>query len=366
MTRNLQISPKTGVLVAMVVVIGLGGLLVVRAAVTDLRTALPAAPPATVPEAKPIDVSALAIPCWACPDANEWPLRFRTDLDLLAPLGTGKGNAGVWFGAFAKVSGPRAAEGMAALARRVQVPGVGDVLPPDDPLLLEAEPWCDQATMRFYPDVLPLNGWKTELTNLILPLTYARSWVARGQQASRFEDAMADFRRVIRLGRLLRQEDVVLINDLVGLACIRIGAEAVYDRARRDGRLDLALAAAVVAGEAPAQKLLSAARITSSDTEPYVRGRAGQPRTMELPAGHLEKLQRTATASPDRRFRAEAMLQLQVVTWLGTAEERAAARQALEALSRDEDRIVATTARWCLEQPPMEADELDELLGRLP
>ena len=366
MTSHFKISPKTGVLVALTLLACLGGLLVVRAAVTDLRTAVPAAPAATVPEPKPIGVAALAIPCWSCPEANDWPLRFRTDLDLLAPLGTGTNNAGVWFGAFAKVSGPRSAEGLAALARRVEVPGVGSVLPPDDPLLLEAEPWCDQATMRLYPDVLPLNGWATEVTNLILPLTYARSWVARGKQAARFEDAMADFRRVIRLGRLLRQEDVVLINDLVGLACIRIGAEAIYDRARHDGRLDLALAAAVVAGEAPAQRLLSAARITASDTAPFVRGGAGGRRTLDLPAGHVEKLQKAATGSPDRRFRGEAIVQLQLVSWIGTAEQRVAARQALEALSRDEDRIVAATARACLEQPPLEDDKLEQWLGKLP
>ena len=31
----------------------------------------------------------------------------------------------------------------------------------DDPLLREAEPWCDQATMRFYPQFLPLEGYRT-------------------------------------------------------------------------------------------------------------------------------------------------------------------------------------------------------------
>jgi hypothetical protein len=366
MRSRFLISPRTGVLVAMAVVVCLGGLLVVRAAVTDLHGGRPSAPAATVPEPKPIDVAPLAIPCWSCPDAGEWPLRFRTDLDLLAPLGTGPANAGVWFGAFAKPNGPRYAEAVAAQARRVEVPGVGGVLPPDDPLLLEAEPWCDQATMRFYTDVFRLEGWQTQIPNLLLPLTFARSWIARGQQAERFDDAMADFRRVIRLGRLLRQEDVVLLNDLVGLACIRIGAEAIYDRARHDGRLDLALVAAVVAGEAPAQKLLSAARITASDTAPFVRGKAGGPRTLDLPAGHVEKLHKTATGSPDRRFRGEAIVQLQVVSWIGTAEQRAAARQALEALTHDGDPIIAATARTCLEQPALEGDKLEELLGKLP
>ncbi|MEW6336924.1 MAG: hypothetical protein AB1625_05920 [Acidobacteriota bacterium] len=362
MRGPIPISPKLGIVAAVALVVGLAGLLAVRAAAPPPSAAATAvaAPAATVPAPKPIDVSNLEIPCWSCPDATEWPLRFRTDLDLLAPLGTGPGNAGVWFGAFAKVNGPRSAEGLAAMARRVEVPEIGQILPPDDPLLLEAEPWCDQARMRMYPDVFPLSGWTTEITNLLLPLTYARSWIARGEKAASFDDAMADFRRVIRLGRLLRQEDVIVINDLVGLAIIRIGAEAIYDRARRDGRLEVALVAAVVAGEAPAQKYLNAARLTRTEVAPHLRGGRGTPRTLDLPAGFLDSLRKTATAGPDRRMRCEAIIQLQIVAALGPAGTRDEAKQTLAALAGENDAIVSSTARWALEHSG--AAEVEKLL----
>lgn len=58
---------------------------------------------------------------------------------------------------------------------------------------------------------------------------------------------------------LLRQDDVVVIDDLLGLSYNRWGAEEIYDRARREGKTDLALLAAVVAGEGAPQKYLTAA-----------------------------------------------------------------------------------------------------------
>ena len=163
-------------------------------------------------------------------------MRFRTDLDLLAPLGTGTANAAAWFKDFAKPDGSRRADAEAAMARRVQGPGeLGEVLPGTDPLLLEAEPWCDQATMRFYPDFFPIKGYATQIPNLMLQLTFAKSWVARGMAASDPAKAMEDFRRAIRLGRLLRQEDATVIQDLVGLACIRDAALGVYELAVKEG-----------------------------------------------------------------------------------------------------------------------------------
>ena len=142
------------------------------------------------------------------------------------------------------------------MERRVQGPGeLGEVLPADDPLLLEAEPWCDQATMRYYPDIYPMKGWETQIPNLMFQLTFARSWVARGMAASDPSKAMEDFRRAIRLGRLLRQEDVTVIADLVGLACIRVGAQGIYDLAVKQGNAQLALVASIVLGEVAPQRL---------------------------------------------------------------------------------------------------------------
>ncbi len=182
-------------------------------------------------------------------------------------------------------------------------------------------------------------------------LTLARSWIARGTDAPDSEAALADFRRVIRLGRLLRQEDAVVIDDLVGLACIRIGAEAIYDRARNDGNTGLALLAAVVAGEAPPQKYLTAARVTSAEIRPYVRESGAGSCELQLPAGRFEAISEMALSCPDRRFRSEATLDLRYVAALGAGPMRADARALLEKLAAGPDPIVAANARWCLATP---------------
>lgn len=374
MSDRRVLSPRLAVTVASSVIVLLAGLLVARLVVPN-GVLQAAAPPgaaeamsvpasAIVPEPRSIDLQALSIPCWSCPEAQGWPLRFRTDLDLLAPLGTGTRNAGEWFAAFAKPDGPRFAEAQAANARRIDRAPVGKILPPNDSLLREAEPWCDQATMRFYPDIFPIKGLDTTLPNLLLSLTFARSWVARGQQAADFDAAMADFRRVIRLGRLLRQEDTVLISDLVGLAMIRIGAEAIYDRARHDGRLDLALVAAVVASEAPPQKLLTAARMTSIEVGPYLHKQAAGGYTLDLPVGRLEAIRKMAMESPDRKLRYEPALALAVVARYGAGEQQATAKETLEALARSDDPIVAASVRWILDHPLEEAALLE--VAKLP
>ena len=330
--------------------------------------ALETPPSAAVPAPYPCNLSKLEMPCWGCLWAQSWPLRYRTDLDMLAPLGTGTANAATWFAAFAKPNGPRYAEAAAAMARRVAhgplpiAPQGFDVLPPNDPLLAEAAPWCDQATMRFYPDVFPVRGADTQLPNNLLTLNLARSWIARGHDAASFDDAMADFRRVIRLGRLLRQDDVVVIDDFLGSVYIRWGAEEIYDRARKEGNTDLALLAAVVAGEGAPQRYLTAARMTSIEIAPYLREISAGSYELRLPAEHYKAITEMATSSPDRRFRDEAILRLRFVAALGAGPMRTDAHALLEKLASGPDPIVAANARWSLATPVSEK-ELKGLLG---
>jgi hypothetical protein len=337
------------VLLAASVIVVLAGSLGARLIVRDQPVPVPVPPRATVPTPTALQVENLEVPCWSCPYSNDWALRFRTDLDLLAPLGTGAGNAAEWFGAFAKEVGPRRADAAAAMERRIDGPEwLGKVLPPDDPLLLEAEPWCDQATMAFYPDIFPLDGYATRITNLLLPLNMARSWVARGLAAGDSEAAMADFRRAIRLGRLLRQEDVVVISDLVGLACIHLGTRGVYERALADGDLETALLASVVLGEVPAQRLGTKQRLTSTDVMDSIRLDDRGEIDFKLRPGKLDILVETATHAPDRRLRCEAILGLNVVRTLGTPEEGERAHEALQAIEGSADSKVAEGARWSL------------------
>jgi hypothetical protein len=320
---------------------------------------VPAPPAAEVPAPHPLPAAGLPIPCWACPEARDWPIAFRTDLDLLAPLGNGEANAAAWFVQFEKDRGVRFEEAKAADQHRSLFAKVGQVLPPDDPLLHEAEPWVDQATMRFYPELLPLEGIATRLPNLLFPLTLARSWIARGMQEESSAAALADFRRAIRLGRLLRQEDVTLIADLVGIACIRIGAEAIYERATRDGDRDLALVAAVVAGEAAPQRLLAAARVTEMDIGQHLGSNFLGRASLDLPAGKMERMVAAATGAPSRWQRIEPMCSLALVRRHGTSEQREQASEMLETLARGDDPIVATQARYLLGWNPSSREVLE-------
>ena len=359
-------------LLAAAVVVGLAGALVGRLATVDgapaaepapLRPgAVPPPPAAAVPAPAAPPAAPIDVPCWGCPDASGWALRFRTDLDLLAPLGTGTANAATWYAAFEKGRGPRREEAAAAQQRRTDHSVAGKVLPGDDPLLREAEPWVDQATMRFYPDLLPLEGPATRIPDLLFPLTLARSWVARGMDSADGGAAMADFRRAVRLGRLLRQDDVTIIADLVGLACIRIGVEAIYERAARDGDDRLALVAAIAAGEAAPQRLLTAARVTEADLTPHLHRTLLGGIDLDLPEAKLEALLGRAGGSPDRRLRVEAMLSLALVRRLGGSAQRDRAAGTLGELATAGDAIVAAQARYLLAWQPT-AGDLTAMLG---
>lgn len=342
--RILSVSLAAALLVL------LAGSVIVRARSRTSGPA-PSAPRATVPAPAPVDVARLEIPCWSCRDAQSWPVRSRVDLDLVAPLGDGTGNAAVFLRDFARTSGRRRAELDAARAAMLPGPDEGSkIFPPQHPLLLEAEPWTEQATLRFYPDLLELAGWETEIPDLLFALDLARSWVARGR-ARGGEAALEDYRRAVRLGRLLRQEDTTLIQDLVGLACLRLGLEAIYDAQRERGDLAGALVAAAALGELAPQRLMSSERVTRADLSPWLSPDRGR---VELPTGKLDALVAMAESDPDRRFRGEAILALGIVVHHGAAETRDRVRPVLERLRTDADERIASLATWSLAHPVSE------------
>jgi len=335
-------------------VVVLAGLLIARIAPgTAQATEGPLEPPAAaVPAPAPAPAAGPEIPCWGCPEAKQWPIRFRTDLDMLAPLGTGTGNAAVWFALFEKQRGPRYPEAVAAMARRVEDPQLGRIMRFDEPLLAEAEPWCDQATMTFYPDIFPLEGYATRITNLLLPLAMAKTWVARGMAAGDGEAAMADFRRAIRLGRLLRQEDTVIISDLVGLACIRYGIEAIDGRARTSGDLRLALVAAAALSEHAPQRLLTAARLTPVDIAGGVSRTETGKVAVAINDTKLGTIIEAARSAPDRRFRGEAIVSLHLIRFLAPLAQQERALGVLNELSGDPDPVIARVAAWSRDTQP--------------
>jgi hypothetical protein len=354
--KNARTSSKSiPVLFAAALLIVLAGSLGARLIARDAPVQRTDAPPGFVSAPKAAPIHDLEVPCWSCPSAKQWAVRFQTDLDLLAPLGAGAGNAATWFADFAKDVGPRRFEASAARERLIQGPEwIGKVLPADDPLLLEAEPWCDQATMSFYPQHFELDGTDTRITNLVLPLTLVRSWVARGMAAEDPGQAMDDFRRAIRLGRLLRQEDTVVISDLVGLACIHIGAQGVYRRALVDGDLETALTASAILGEVAPQRLRTSELLTRTDLADSLREGKRGVLELELRSGKLEKLIETAEGAADRRFRCEAIVGLNIVRFLGSEAERERAHEVLDALAGDDDPDIAESARWSRDEEPTE------------
>jgi hypothetical protein len=349
---------KTIVTTALTVVLVLGGLLGARLLVRWWPHAADAAPAASTIE--PVASTApgdLEVPCWSCPSAKKWPVRFRTDLDLIAPLGDGSGNAAEFFALFEKQRGPRAAEAEALMTRRFEGdPELGLVVAGDDELLLEAEPWVDQATMRFYPEIFPMEGTETRITNLLFMLTLARSWTVRGVGSEDPEAGLEDCRRAIRLGRLLRQEDVVIINDLVGLASIHLGTRGIYRIARREGDTELALVASVVLGEVAPQRLMTAEKITAFDLAPFIRQRGDGNLVLDLPDSHLDTALETAEDLTERRFFGEVILTGNVILHRGTAAQRQRVRAQLERLAADDDPIIADFARWALDTPPTDED----------
>jgi len=223
-----------------------------------------------VREPDAIVLAELPIPfCWGCSSNRTAPLEFQVDLDLLAPLGYGTENAAIFSSQFAIGGGGRETDGKAVYAKRVVEMSIdGEVwrfFPADDPLLLEAEGWVDQARCSFYPDVWELDGIETPITDLLLTLRLSRSWIARGKLESDPRRAREDFRRAIRLGRLMRQDDVTVIQDLVAIANIRLGAQALYELARREGDAATMLVTSLVLADKDAMRQQTARWITTFD-----------------------------------------------------------------------------------------------------
>lgn len=375
MSTETRTRVRWQVMAALAVVVFLGGLLGLRllAGARDKHPAsggspVPAPPAATVPAPRSAEVASLSFPCWSCPESATWPIQFRTDLDLLAPLGNGTANAGTFFKDFAKPKGSRFAESEAAMGRRIDgPPWLGKVLPAGDPLLLEAEPWSDQATMRFYPDFFVLEGWETQIPNLAISLTFARSWVARGLSASDPAKSMNDFRRAIRLGRLLRQEGTTLIADLVGLSCIRLGAQGIYETATKRGDGSLALTASIVLSECAPQKLLSSAKVTKVDLTPFLEvDPSGEP-VLSASDARVATVLETASKEAELRFRGEAILTLGLVRFMGNPAQQKQALAKLEELAAatGPDSRVSSLAKWSRDHKP-DKKQILEILKPLP
>jgi hypothetical protein len=73
----------------------------------------------------------------------------------------------------------------------------------------------------------------------------------------------------------------------------------------------------------------------------------------------MERLLAAVTTAPSRWQRIEPMCSLALVRLLGSSEQREQARETLEALSHDDDPIVAAQARYLLGWNPSSREVLE-------
>lgn len=189
-----------------------------------------------------------------------------------APLGDGPANAATWWRELAD-DGARAKEAEALRERGIRRVVAGNARHHFDwsePLVQEARASADQARLSFTPDIWPdpaLVG-RFQPPGLTM-LAVTRSWMVHGLESPDPAIARDDFRRMIRLGRLLLQDDVHELQVLFGLNMIRSGLEALYETARRGGDRDEQALAALA--------LLDVQRVAAWEQ--------GRSRQLELPRG---------------------------------------------------------------------------------
>jgi hypothetical protein len=303
-----------------------------------------------VPPPRRLDLAALPSPvCWGCPRNSQHPLAFQIDLDVLAPLGDGEGNTAVWLEDFAKPDGARRTW-HERLIFATDDGAVSGVFAPDDPMLLEAEPWMDQATCIFYPEVWAFAGEATPMPDLEHVRALARSWLRRGRAEPDAERAREDFRRVVRAGRLLLQDDFTVLQNLVGLTLVRQGAEALYERARNEGDAEAMLAASYVVSEANGIYMASKQRMTPV-FDVYQSAAREAEATIALTGFQARTLIQMARHDPQRALRWESMLVLWILAHRGEEMHRVAAAETLRDLTGDADPAVGEIARWLLDRP---------------
>ncbi len=91
---------------------------------------------------------------------------------------------------------------------------------------------------------------------------------------------------------------------------------------------------------------MTSARLTRTDLTPYLRKSGDGTLTLALPDARLEAILAVAKGDPDRRFRCEAIIELNVVRSLGTKAQQERASGLLAELAVERDPIVAATAVW--------------------
>lgn len=287
---------------------------------------------------------------------NTLKLEFGLDLDYLAPLGKGTTNAAVWLSQFSKGVGAREGELKEILKDRISFKyGKKEwkILPGDHPHLGEAEPWTEQAECRFFKKIWSPQSHEHNMPNLFHALMIGKSYVARGLNETDPAKAAEDFRRVIRLGRLLRQDDITVIHDLMAVYLIRLGAEAHYVSARQHGDTETMLLCALIINDANSIRFISSKRNEILGTvSQQISSKMGSFRVfaskMDFEDDVIKEIISGTHVAYERRFRLEFMDTLWDVMHTGEASQKKLAKEALELLTEDSDAVVVARAKWLL------------------
>ncbi len=312
------------------------------------------APAARVPQPKPLTLADIpAPPRWNQMSyvSEKLPitkLAFSIDLDYFAPLGDGAANAAVWFRDFARNDGSRVAEIKNSDLRTVKFLGTEDkVFPADHPLLREAEPWVDQATCRFYPVVWKPVSLDTPIPNLLFTMRLAKSWSARGAAEADAERAKDDFRRAIRLGRLFMQDDLSVIQQLIGWACVAMGLRGLNQAAHDEGDTVMVAATNLALGDYNAMRGCASAWLTQiTFDDPFRKTWLGWRWAVPITDRRLDDLIAHARGNPLRCWRGEALQSLAAVAHEGSRRQRERAAAVLNELAHDKDPLLAAQAEW--------------------
>jgi hypothetical protein len=155
---------------------------------------------------------------------------------------------------------------------------------------------------------------------------------------------------------LLRQDDLTIIQDMVAIACIRIGAEAMYELAREQGDTATMLVTSMVLADKDAMRLQTAGRITTFERAFAMDDPDVPEPSLRLTDAELEAIVELTSGLADRRFRMEGLLALQFVKRLGSSTQQGIADAALERLTGDADELVAGLAQRFRESPLTQAE----------
>jgi hypothetical protein len=173
---------------------------------------------------------------------------------------------------------------------------------------------------------------------------------------------MEDYRRTIRLGRLLRQEDVMLMNGWTGLRMIQDGLEAIHRRQREAGDAEGASRTALALCSLMAERLemlkVFDVLLFGSD----VRLNWWRLRLV-VPEWRVETIRRYASSHPSRAVRIESLNSLAILVGLLDSDARRTVSETLSRLEADHDPIVAKFAEQYVNRAGARATPTSHDLG---